>query len=124
MSTAERKIFVTFCYYILFGVVVILALFEIGASNQEQVKVIFAQYLLCSESGNSNCQEYKDRIEASIKSELAMAAYILLGLFPAVNLFYVTDIKRLLLYMRSPRMRQLEGKLSRQTITTVVTHDL
>lgn len=112
--------FVNFCYYIVLGLTVVLALYKLGASDQLEYKFILEQYLLCSSSGKSNdCKEYKDRIEALTTVELSMAAYIFLGLYPAVNLFYAVQVKKMFPSIPMSKRHEQHVIQSQQTITTV-----
>ena len=73
-----------------------------SAKNVEQYASELGQYFLCSEAGVShNCQNYKDMAEALMPLELAIMAYILLGLFPAVNLMYTIRIRSIIFYVQS-----------------------
>ena len=102
----------------------ILALTDLVKNATAQYEFVFGKYILCSMSGvSSNCQQYKDKIETLTKIELSIAAYILLGLFPAVNLFYAIHAQRLLVCLRSSGAHKLESNPSKQTIVTV-TSDL
>lgn len=122
MSVAERKLFLIFCYYVLLGTMVVLALYKIAANDQLQYEFALQQYFLCSKSGaSSDCKQYKDKVEALTTLELSMAAYVMMGLFPAVSLFYAIHVERLLTYCGLLRERQIEMKPSQQTIVVTVT---
>lgn len=125
MSTAEKKLFVIFCYYVVLGATVVLALYKIGASNQLQYQFALQQYFLCSRSGaSSDCKQYKDNVEALTSLELSMAAYILMGLFPALNLFYATNTQYLFSYFGLREKGPMETKPSQQTIDITVADDV
>ncbi len=95
LGTPEKKILIASCYYVLLGVIALIALIR-GAQNGEATTREIGKYYICESGGidpddseecdRSGFQQYKT-------TELTVCAYILLGMFPAVNLIFVVNIK-------------------------------
>ncbi len=95
IGTAERKVLIVFCYYIVLAVVA-LTTFTLTTRNDEvTVKRIFL-YFVCEQKGHNP----DDPCSRSDFEELTYPAwttmsYILLGMFPIVNLIYAVNIQEL-----------------------------
>ncbi len=97
MSTAEKKILIVFCYYILLGVIALMA-FTLAVKDDEIVAHEYETYFLCESKGiDPNNPEECDRsgFEQYLTPGLMACAYILIGIFPALNLIFVVNIKEL-----------------------------
>ena len=106
LTNCERKLFIAFSYYVVFGTMT-LAAFCLSARNVEQYASELGWYFSCSEVGiGHNCKQYKDNAESNTPLELAITAYILLGLFPAVNLMYTISTRRIIIFLQSFLMRK------------------
>ncbi len=97
MSTAEKKILIVFCYYILLGVIALTA-FTLSVKDNEIVAHEYETYFLCESKGiDPNNPDECDRsgFEQYQTTGLTVCGYILVGIFPAVNLIFVVNIKEL-----------------------------
>lgn len=93
--TAEAKVLTVLVYYILLGTVVLTiltnSLTDLGSFYREATN-----YFLCEQSGipsNSNCS--RSKLEGLVNPITTAVAFVLMGLYPAVSLVYVINIKDL-----------------------------
>ena len=101
VGTAEMKIFIVLCYYVLIGSAA-LAAFTLNATTSASfVKKIY-QYFACKANGDSNmCDDERSAYERFTNPEIGTASFILLGFLPAVNLVYVLscdNLKRMCIF--------------------------
>ena len=97
MRTAERRILIIFCYYVLLGVIALTA-FTYSIVNSNTLLDEYKKYFLCESKGiDSNNPEGCDRsgFENNKIPALTILSYILLGIFPAVNLIYAVNATEL-----------------------------
>ena len=93
IGTAERKILIGFCYYVLAAIISLIA-FTISTRNGDQYANEVLKYFLCERSNPSEpCS--RDGYEALSYPVLTSLSYILLGLFPVINLTYVINFQEL-----------------------------
>ena len=93
LDTAERKILIIFCYYVILGVIA-LTTFTLSTKNSESVANGIVGYFGCESSGpQTPCD--RSGFEPQLNPVLDCLSYILLGLFPAVNLVFAVNVKEL-----------------------------
>ena len=95
IGTAERKILISFSYYVLFTVVALTA-FTIATRNSESLAEQLSHYFACEGKGNdpNNPCDRNTFLQLTIPL-LSVIGFILVFLLPAVNLVYVLNIKEL-----------------------------
>ena len=99
IGTAERKILIVFCYYVVLGVIALTA-FTITTRNGTQFADAVADYWRCEIAGvdpENSCDGLRTSFQQLSYPGLTSASYILLGIFPAINLIFavnVTEIKQ------------------------------
>jgi len=97
IGAAERKSLIILCYYILLGVVAFSA-FTIGARNGTRFANTIAAYWRCESAGlnsETSCDGLRDSLRQLTNAGLTSAAYILMGIFPAVNLIFAVNAKEI-----------------------------
>ena len=107
IGTAERKVLIIFCYYVLL-VVVALTAFTDFARTFTSLGAEVAEYWQCELSGAGSenaCGERKASFRAPGYTALSSISYILLGLLPAVNLIFAVNISELQQKCRTWRSR-------------------
>lgn len=95
IGTAERKVLIVFCYYMVLAVVA-LTTFTISTRNDEVAIRIIAKHFICEQSGfdpEGSCD--RSRVEEQGNPVWTTMSYILLGIFPIVNLIYAVNIQEL-----------------------------
>lgn len=99
--TAEAKVLVILIYHLILGVVVLTILTN-SLTNQSRFREEVGIYFECEKSGiieddpsyeNSTCS--KMGFERLIEPIPTAIAFILLGLYPSVNLIFIVNIKEL-----------------------------
>lgn len=97
IGTAERKLLIVFCYYVLL-VAIALTTFTDFTRSFAGLGTKLAEYWQCELSGvatESACDEMKSSFFAPSSTALSSISYILLGLLPAVNLIFAVNINEL-----------------------------
>ena len=97
MRAAERKSLIILCYYILLGVVAFSA-FTVTTRNGTLFATAIAAYWRCESAGlnsENSCDGLRDSLRQLTNPGLASASYILLGIFPAVNLIFAVNVKEI-----------------------------
>ncbi|KAL5515466.1 hypothetical protein EMCRGX_G000636 [Ephydatia muelleri] len=101
VGTAEMKIFIVFCYYVLIGSAA-LAAFTLNATTSASFVKKINQYFACKANGDSDmCDDERSAYERFTYPEIGTASFILLGFLPAVNLVYVLscdNLKRICIF--------------------------
>lgn len=93
LSTAEKKLFIVFCYYVVLGVIA-LTTFTLATRNEERLLDEIRDHFLCEAPGTgADCPTTE--FKALSFPWLNAISYILLGLFPAINLIFAVNIKEL-----------------------------
>ena len=91
-GTAERKLLVVFLYYITLGVVSLTS-FTLATRYVDRNIAATIEYFDCEKSGHNNTQACSlDRV---VFPSLTLTSFILLGLFPAINLVFAVNTKEL-----------------------------
>ena len=105
IDTAERKILIVFCYYVILGVIA-LTTFTINTKNSDRTTKEIVEYFGCESLGP---EEPCDRsgFEAQLHPVLDCLSYMLLGLFPAVNLIFAVNVKELKQWYSHSRLFRL-----------------
>ena len=99
ISTTEKKLLFSFCYYILVGG---LSLVRFGIATKSWYKLTFAfeEYFNCQSRGISlmqphNCQKILMEIQANSFPGLGVTIFLLLGFAPVINLMFVLNWNRM-----------------------------
>ena len=92
ISTAQRKILIVFVYYILLGVIALTAFTIATREERNSLPQLILRYFFCERHGvNSSCD--RSTFEQRGRPELIAFSYLLIGLFPAINMLYVISIR-------------------------------
>ena len=97
ISTAERKILIIFCYYVLVVEIALIA-FTASTRNVVQVAAAVADYWRCELTGvdpENPCDELRASLEGHQFPILTLFGHIFLWISPAVNLIFVVNISEL-----------------------------
>ena len=97
VGAAERKILIIFCYYVLLGVIA-LTTFTVTTRNGALFGDAVTDYWQCEITGldpENSCDRLRDSFEALTYPGLTSVSYILLGIFPAVNLIFAVNVKEI-----------------------------
>ena len=96
MQTAERKLFLILCYYVVLASVA-LAGFSIATSTGEVYVQNVIKYFACEAGGIKQiCDSQRKEFESFMNPGVNMVAYILLGALPSVYLAYIVNFNKLL----------------------------
>ena len=90
LSDAERKLLLSFFYYIILGMTAVVSM-SISSRNGSEVRLKLEHYFLCSGPGTvpaDTCQHFKNEADALMYTDLIATAVVLVTLFPVVHLFY------------------------------------
>ena len=89
-TTAERKILIVFCYYIVLTVIAITA-YTLDLRDSDKVIQELVKYFICESTAPENpCDaSFRDNFH----TELTALAYVLLGFFPTSLLIFVISVK-------------------------------
>jgi len=97
IGAAERKILIILCYYVLLGVIALTA-FTIFTRNSTQFSDAIAEYWLCESTGvnpENTCDRLRESFQQLSYPGLSAVSYVLLGIFPAVNLIFAVNVKEI-----------------------------
>ena len=95
IGTAERKILIAFCYYILLAAVALTS-FTVELRNSELFVEELLNYFACEGKGNDpNNPCDRNTFRQLAIPWLTVVSLVLIFLLPAVNLVYVLNIKEL-----------------------------
>ena len=95
MKTAERKIFIILCYYIVLASVA-LASFSIYSSSGSMFIEEVVKYFICEAGGSGKtCDSERKRYESFFNPGPSMVTFLLLGALPVVNLTYMLNLNGL-----------------------------
>jgi len=97
IGAAERKSLIILCYYILLGVVAFSA-FTVSTRSSTLFANTIAEYWRCESAGlnsENSCDGLRDLLRQLGNPGLTSASYILLGIFPAVNLIFAVNVKEI-----------------------------
>ena len=115
METAEKKILIIFCYYVILGVIA-LTTFTLGTKNGQRVAEEIGLYFTCESLGTeTNCDSERSSYQALLYPALNCLSYVLLGIFPAINLIFAvnaTELKQWCGRARRFHLPSISGELS------------
>ena len=97
ISTAERKILLVFCYYVLLDVLALMA-FTITTRNIEQFEAAVTNYWQCELTGvdpENPCDALRASYREFSNPVLSSIAFVILGTSPAVNLIFAINFSEL-----------------------------
>ena len=109
IGPAERKILLVFLYYVTLGAVALTS-FTLATKFASQNIAATLQYFDCEKSGrNSTCD-----LDIKQFPMVTLTAYVLLGLFPAINLVFVVNTKDL-----KSTFKKLRSKVLGKTVVSI-----
>ena len=97
ISTAERKLLIVFCYYVLLDVLALMA-FTITTRNIEQFEAAVTNYWQCELTGvdpESPCDALIASYREFSNPVLSSFGFVILGSSPAVNLIFAINFSEL-----------------------------
>ena len=95
IGAAERKILITFCYYVLLTVVTLTS-FTIATRNSELLAEHLLNYFACEGRGNDpNNPCDRNTFRQLTYPWLTAVSIVLIHMLPAINLVYALNIKEL-----------------------------
>ena len=95
ISTSERKILIVLCYYILLSVVALTGV-TIPLRNSELLANALTEYWQCETAGvDPLCNRLRASFEEQTNPGIITVSYVLLWIFPAVNLIFAVNISEL-----------------------------
>ncbi|KAL5491673.1 hypothetical protein EMCRGX_G017005 [Ephydatia muelleri] len=89
-GSADKKVFIVFCYYVILGVVSLVA-FELNSKTSTQFISSLATYFACERETPGKCESYRKIAINFTYPGISDAMYIILALYPLVNLVYAFD---------------------------------
>ena len=89
-GSADKKVFIVFCYYVILGVVSLVA-FELNSKTSTQFISSLATYFACERETPGKCESYRKTAINFTYPGISDAMYIILALYPLVNLVYAFD---------------------------------
>ena len=99
ISTAEKKLLFSFCYYVVVGIV---AMVYFGFATAGAKDFIYAAFILfdCEAVGylsdkDNNCQDQYNRLHKYSNNWLSTVTFLLLTFAPTVSLMFVFNIKKM-----------------------------
>jgi len=109
IGPAERKILLVFLYYITLGAVASTS-FTLETKYVSQNIAATLQYFDCEKSGrNSTCD-----LDIKQFPMVTLTAYVLIGLFPAINLVFVVNIRDL-----KSTFKKVRSKVLGKTVVSI-----
>ena len=93
VGTAERKLLIIFCYYVVLGVIA-LTTFTVTTRNVELFTEELGQYFLCEAVGPEDPCD-RSGFEELTHPELVAVSYVLLGIFPVFNVVFAVNVNEL-----------------------------
>ena len=95
ISTSERKILIVLCYYILLSVVALTGV-TFPLRNAELLANALTEYWQCETAGVAPlCNRLRASFEELTNPGIITVSYVLLWIFPAVNLIFAVNISEL-----------------------------
>ena len=123
IETAEKKILIIFCYYVILGVIA-LTTFTLTTKDGPRVSDEIIAYFTCERLGTENCDSQRSSYQMLLQPELNCLSYVLLGIFPAINLIFAVNIEELKQWCgraRQFRLPSISGKLSSTASSSIST---
>ena len=95
IGTAERKVLIVFCYYVILAVVA-LTTFTISTRNGDLTARRIFEYFTCEQNGHDPDEPCsRSNFEELTNPAWTTLSYMLLGMFPIVNLIYAVNVEEL-----------------------------
>ena len=94
LGTAEKKVLIVFLYYVILGVVSLVS-FGISARTGSMFSSALKSYFVCESTNAGNCDDERAAAARNTFPGLTNASYILLALYPLVNLVYAFNFNEL-----------------------------
>ena len=116
-GTAEKKLLVVFCYYVILATVALTA-FTLSTRNSSSIIKGIQKYFLCEQGGHNSSSPCSRDFERHSNPSVTTLAYVLLGLFPAVNLIYAVNMKELKEMAQKLRVKRKNAYSSSDTPST------
>ena len=115
IETAEKKILIIFCYDVILGVIV-LTTFTLATKNEQRFREEITLYFTCESLGTEmNCASQRSSYQALLYPALNCLSFVLLGIFPAINLIFAVnteELKQWCCRARRFRLPSISGELS------------
>ena len=95
IGTAQRKLLIILCYYVLLAMVALTGV-SIPLRNAEQLTNVLTEYWQCEAAGidpENPCN--RASVEQQSNPALITISYVLLWIFPAVNLIFAINIREI-----------------------------
>ena len=109
-KAVEVRVLIILCYFILLGVSA-LTTFSVSSQNIQHFTRELISYLLCESTGTTNGKLCDRMAFEQLSNPVPTAlSFLLLGLYPVVNLIYVVYIQEL-----KQKGKKLTHKLSRHS---------
>ena len=90
MGSANKKIFIVFCYYVLLGVIA-LASFVLNTKTSKDFISSLSTYFACESEMPRKCESYREEALRFTYPGMSDASYFIVALYPLVNLVYTFD---------------------------------
>ena len=94
LGTAEIKVLIIFFYYLILGSIV-LASIELSARKNNTAVTSLGLYFACESIAPGNCERFRNDALQNTYRSLTNTSFILLALFPLVNLVYAINFSSL-----------------------------
>lgn len=95
IGAAERKLLIVFCYYVVLAVISLTS-FTMSTRDASAIATHTLEYFLCEQGGhNPETPCSRAAIDEMTDPVISTMSYILLGLFPIVNLVYALNVQEL-----------------------------
>ena len=94
LGTAEKKVLIVFLYYVLLGVISLVS-FGISIQTGSIYTSALKSYFACERTNPGNCDDERAAAAQSTFPGLTDTTYILLALYPLVNLVYAFNFNEL-----------------------------
>ncbi len=95
MNKAEIRILIALCYYFLLGFFMLTAI-TIPATNRPSFIADISDYFLCESTGADSNKDVCARNFERFNSRMVLiAALLIVGMFPVVNLIYVLNVQEI-----------------------------
>ena len=92
-SGPQKKIMIVFCYYLLLGIISLAAI-ELNATTNRSLEKSISSYFVCESTAQGGCDQYRMDALKYTFHQLTDTAYVLVSLFPLVNLIYALHIDK------------------------------
>ena len=108
-GTAEKKLLIVFCYYVVLAAVALTG-FTLSTRNNSQFIMDIQKYFLCEQSGCNSNRPCRINYNRYSYPSMTLLGYVLLGLFPVVNLIYAINLTELKEIVQKLRFKEHQKK--------------